>query len=643
MRNLSIIGKFLSILAVSGAFALGVAGYAAYQIKHIDTVYNDVFDQEATAALYSARANRALQASRAAIGDLLIARTKAANTSASDDLRTQHDNFIKFIDIAIAALPSYKDAPLLKADSLALLDNTCANAISLAKQSTTPDQIAASEDVFMRECQPGFAALSPRFIQMVTSISDASSKKRADLTLFSDQTVLLTLVGVCGGLAVVLLMGFFAIRSWLVLPIRRLAETMGVLAGGNLSVIVDEADRRDEVGTMAKAVQVFKDNGLKAEALAAEADSLKVEAETSRHRTVEADRLRADAMAKATSGLGEGLKHLAGGDLTFHLSDPFAEEFETLRNDFNVAVGQLSETLRAVAEATSALDTGSREVSASAEDLSKRTEQQAASLEETAAALDQITVNVANSSKRADEARKIAVLANESAAHSGRVVTDAVGAMQKIEHSSNEISSIIGVIDEIAFQTNLLALNAGVEAARAGDAGRGFAVVAQEVRELAQRSAKAAKEIKDLIRNSSVDVQNGVKLVSETGEALTTIGGYIVTVNQHMDSIATSAKEQSVGLAEVNTAVNQMDQVTQQNAAMVEETSAAGASLASESGRLRELIAGFQLGGVTRQTSAVMVANSGHRPVQSPVRRLAGKVVKAFSGNVAVKESWEEF
>jgi methyl-accepting chemotaxis protein len=215
--------------------------------------------------------------------------------------------------------------------------------------------------------------------------------------------------------------------------------------------------------------------------------------------------------------------------------------------------------------------------------------------------------------------------------------------MQKIEQSSNEISNIIGVIDEIAFQTNLLALNAGVEAARAGDAGKGFAVVAQEVRELAQRSAKAAKEIKDLIRNSSVEVHSGVKLVSDTGEALKTIEGYIVAVNQHMDAIATSAKEQSVGLAEVNTAVNQMDQVTQQNAAMVEETSAAGATLANESGRLRKLVSQFQLGGALRQTAFVMSAGTSPHPVQSPVTRLAGKVARAFSGNAAIKESWEEY
>jgi methyl-accepting chemotaxis protein len=214
------------------------------------------------------------------------------------------------------------------------------------------------------------------------------------------------------------------------------------------------------------------------------------------------------------------------------------------------------------------------------------------------------------------------------------------------------------VIDEIAFQTNLLALNAGVEAARAGEAGKGFAVVAQEVRELAQRSAKAAKEIKELIRNSSVEVGSGVKLVSETGEALKTIEGYIVTINQHMDAIATSAREQSVGLSEVNTAVNQMDQVTQQNAAMVEEANAAGANLANEAARLRELIGRFDLGAGAslsqsnqlRRTAQVMAASPQSKPAASPARSMVGKIAQAFTGRssaaapaAAAAESWEEF
>ncbi|NTB87576.1 methyl-accepting chemotaxis protein [Agrobacterium tumefaciens] len=482
--------------------------------------------------------------------------------------------------------------------------------------------------------------------EIVTGLSERKLAASAERTVllestFDKATATLAIGGATAALIAVA-MGLVLSKA-IATPIVAMTSAMDKLANGNTEINVPAIGRKDEIGAMANAVEVFRANAVANVRLEQEAVANRSLSEDEGLRKANADRVRADEMAQATAGLGEGLKHLASGDLTFQLAEPFATEFETLRADFNAAVGQLAETLRAVADATSGIDTGSREVSASADDLSKRTEQQAASLEETAAALDQITVNVANSSKRADEARKIAVLANESAAQSGKVVASAVDAMQKIEQSSNEVSNIIGVIDEIAFQTNLLALNAGVEAARAGDAGKGFAVVAQEVRELAQRSAKAAKEIKDLIRNSSIEVQNGVKLVSDTGEALKTIEGYIVTVNQHMDSIATSAREQSVGLAEVNTAVNQMDQVTQQNAAMVEETSAAGATLASESGKLRELVSQFQLGGALRHTASVMAAGPAHKPVASPVRKLAGKVAKAFSGNAAVKESWEEF
>ncbi|WP_306413075.1 methyl-accepting chemotaxis protein [Ectorhizobium quercum] len=293
--------------------------------------------------------------------------------------------------------------------------------------------------------------------------------------------------------------------------------------------------------------------------------------------------------------LGEGLKKLAAGELDFRLDEAFPGTFESLRQDFNTALEQLAGTLGAVAQATVEIDSGSTEVSRSADHLSRRTEQQAASLEETAAALDEITATVRNAAHRSEEARKAAELARSSASHSAKVMADAVEAMARIEESSGKISSIIGVIDEISFQTNLLALNAGVEAARAGDAGKGFAVVAQEVRELAQRAARAAREIKDLIRHSSGEVEGGVKLVSETGEALRAIEDNIIVVNERMQAIATAASEQASGLHEVNTAVNQMDQVTQQNAAMVEESNAASATLARQAERLRELVGQFRL------------------------------------------------
>ncbi|MBB6180990.1 methyl-accepting chemotaxis protein [Rhizobium flavum] len=458
-----------------------------------------------------------------------------------------------------------------------------------------------------------------------------------------------------GVLATVIAAAIWFAITGIARPIQTITGSMNNLARGDADTAIPFAGRTDEIGEMAAAVEVFRTNALENRRLEQEANAQRSQSEEQRRRTAEQERIRAEAMAQATTGLADGLKQLSAGNLGVQLTQSFAEEFEGLREDFNRSVMQLRETMTAVAESTSSIDSGSREISQSAEDLSKRTEQQAASLEETAAALDQITTNVANSSKRAEEARTVAIQANESARHSGAVVANAVDAMGKIEQSSSQISNIIGVIDDIAFQTNLLALNAGVEAARAGEAGKGFAVVAQEVRELAQRSATAAKEIKDLIRNSSAEVGNGVKLVSDTGEALKTIESYIVTINQHMDAIATSAREQSVGLSEVNTAVNQMDQVTQQNAAMVEEANAAGATLANEASRLRGLIGQFQLGGAAsyqpashRAPAPVAKAGAKSAPVASPARSMMGKIANAFSakGSAAVavsNDSWEEF
>jgi methyl-accepting chemotaxis protein len=434
----------------------------------------------------------------------------------------------------------------------------------------------------------------------------------------------------------------FMLRSSVVNPVRKLTDGMLRLSKGDTAALNVERDSDDEIGQMYKAVEIFRQNAIQKAAL--EVDGERARAQAEHERAAMQQRAEEDAaqrLAEATAGLASGLRRLAGGDLSFKLTEAFSAEFEPLRHDFNTSVDQLSATLSIIANGIQTMDNGTREIASGTNDLSKRTEQQAASLEETAAAVEEITSNVANSTKRTEEARNVASRANESAIRSADVVAHAEEAMRKIEESSQQISNIIGVIDEIAFQTNLLALNAGVEAARAGEAGKGFAVVAQEVRELAQRAAHAAKEIKGLIQNSSSQVENGVKLVRGTGDALKTIGGFIIEMNAHMESIATSAREQSTGLMEVNQAVNSMDQSTQQNAAMVEEATAASEGLAQEASRLRDLIAQFTLAGPNLQASSL---RQTAKPMAAPVgqgRRQGRQTPMQMAA--AGGASWEEF
>ncbi len=299
--------------------------------------------------------------------------------------------------------------------------------------------------------------------------------------------------------------------------------------------------------------------------------------------------------------VGSHLSELARGRLDCTISGSFPGEYEELRTNFNATVTSLKDTMEQVLVASESIRNGATEVSQASDDLSHRTESQAATLEETAAALEEMTASVRAA---ADGARNVENTMNEArkeAESSGEVVTKAVAAMSTIESSSDQIAQIIGVIDDIAFQTNLLALNAGVEAARAGEAGRGFAVVASEVRGLAQRSAGAAAEIKTLITQSSKQVDQGVSLVGEAGNSIGTIVKRVNEISRLISDIASGAVEQSTGLGEINTGVSQLDNVTQQNAAMVEQATAAGHMLHADATKLSGLMARFEL---DQQTAA---------------------------------------
>jgi methyl-accepting chemotaxis protein len=359
---------------------------------------------------------------------------------------------------------------------------------------------------------------------------------------------------------------------------------------------------------------------------------------------LEADREAAQkAQGDLIASLADNLHKVADGDLTATIDAEFSGAYQAIKDDFNAAVLAVRDAMRGIAAAGDSLRNGSGEIAHAADDLSQRTEQQAASLEETAAALDQITATVKHSAEGADQASKVASTARSSAERSGEVVRQAVEAMGQIDASSKQIAQIISVIDEIAFQTNLLALNAGVEAARAGDAGRGFAVVAQEVRALAQRSAGAAREIKALISSSNDHVSQGVRLVGETGEALGDIVGKVAEIDGLINEIARSSGEQATGLNQVNAAVNQMDQVTQRNAAMVEQTNAAAASLLREAEDLGGLIARFKMG--KKPARKIEAAGVQARPARNPVGEAQARI-RTYAGGApaaGAAQDWQEF
>ncbi|QLF68512.1 HAMP domain-containing protein [Peteryoungia desertarenae] len=402
--------------------------------------------------------------------------------------------------------------------------------------------------------------------------------------------------GVGSALSVALFItGIWFFRRRAIVPLSRITNYMSVLAAGDLSKEVPFSSRSDEIGTMAHSVEVFRQAALERKRMRLDVEEARTRSEAERLQREKLTAEQAAALAQVVDTLGAGLARLAECNIRYTIDEPFSGEFEPLRRDFNTALAAFQATLVDVLEATKTIHENGLEMRSASENLARRTEQQAAALEETSAALEQVAVTVKQSSERSMDTKRLVGEAKVCTEESSKVVNDAIDAMKRIEQSSNEIGQIIGVIDEIAFQTNLLALNAGVEAARAGEAGKGFAVVAQEVRELAQRSATAAKEIKVLVANSGTEVDAGVRLVAETGTALNRIQDYVQTINRNVEAISTAAMEQAVGLKQISSAVNDLDQMTQQNAAMVEETSAISHTLSGGSTHLTELVSRFTL------------------------------------------------
>ncbi len=480
--------------------------------------------------------------------------------------------------------------------------------------------IARDVEVFSKAFDAHRAALVARTdamaafkgsIQDIVASSNArlqkAQKESDDLGRTAQEASAFLMLSMFTAAPTVLLLGImlaFAIGRSISRPMLSLTESVEKIAAGNYEVDVPCQNERNELGTLSRAVLVLRNESQEKVRLEIETQHA-TEAANREREAREAEKAREAAEAQATiHALADSLGRLSRGDLVCEIDTPFVREFEQLRTDFNSAVVKLRETMETVVARTSAITSNSAEISNATDALSGRTEQQAASLEETAAAIDEIAATGRKAAEGARHARESVSNAKHNAEKTGEVVRQTVEAMSNIEKSAREINQIIGVIDEIAFQTNLLALNAGVEAARAGDAGRGFAVVASEVRALAQRSAQAAREIKQLISASSSQVSAGVDLVAEAGKALREIVQQVTEINEAVVDIAAGAQEQSTGLQQVNSAINELDRATQQNAAMVEETTAASHHLSAEAANLSTLMAQFRLSRKARLAAA---------------------------------------
>ncbi|EHS52782.1 methyl-accepting chemotaxis sensory transducer [Rhizobium sp. PDO1-076] len=619
ISNLSILKKVTLVVVLMGVAAAAIAAVGAQGLGSLGASLKDTGAREEVA-----REAMDLRVDIIAISrmtyQLALAPEKAADFQAETEKRSGE---------MLARLP--KIASTADANETKLLDGIRTTLDSYFNQIRAMVAVAGSDagkDPAVMKAELGKALDAQKIVtaavkEYSTYSATTLATSRADALAASTQTmlVLMATAAVCivAGVAV----SFLLARRGIVNPIRSLTGIMSDMAAGKLGETIPGTDRKDEIGEMARALEVFRANEQQMRAMEAQEAALHAQSKDLQSSISgivaaaaagdfskriaksydDADLKRfADSVNELVESVDLGVTEvrrviaaLSEADLTHDMQGNFQGAFAELQTNVNQTMATLRGTMQNIRQAAGTITDNSGELSSSANQLARRTEQQAASLEETAAALEEITTTVKTSTERAHEATQMVRETKDSAGKSGDIVRNAIDAMGRIEQSSQKISQIISVIDEIAFQTNLLALNAGVEAARAGEAGRGFAVVAQEVRELAQRSANAAKEIKTLINTSAVEVKGGVSLVLSTGEALKEIEGLVNRVNDHVTSIARAAQEQSLALGEINTSVNHMDQMTQQNAAMVEETTAASQVLAGEARQLQAQLQRFQL------------------------------------------------
>ena len=482
--------------------------------------------------------------------------------------------------------------------------------------------------------------------------------------------------------ALVAAIGFLLIKRIVSDPMRKLAEEMTMLQNGDTNFTVSYICRNDEIGDMANALEIFKENAMESKILEIKNKEREAKAKEERKQALQeqedkiiaelsgvieacgrgdfTQRLSLDGkeglMLKLSEGMNQigdislqgmtdiknTLTNLSDGVLTQKMSGNHKGIFDEIKQAVNAMIDKLCHIVEGIKDSSESINDSAREISSGSSDLAGRTETQASTLEETSASMAELTSTVAQNSDNARTARSLSEESSTIASHGGEVIGEAVSSMQKIQASSKEISDIISTIDEIAFQTNLLALNAAVEAARAGEAGKGFAVVASEVRALAGRSAEASKEIKSLISNSEEQVKTGVELVNKSGETLEDIIKSVKRVSELVSVIADASEEQASGISEVSAAISNMDETTQQNAALVEQNTASTYSMSEQCSALVKLISFFK----TNSNGSHSTVTRVNKPVRKPVSLVSNKFSSsASSAAVAIspEDDWKEF
>ncbi len=623
LDNLKISVKILSVIGLLSAVTALVVILGAFSLHSVDQTYWQLAAKEEPAVLALARGTRSVAiVGYATYRAIAYPGASQEATAARKSVESDSTLVINLLTEAEQLNPENKDFfedLLTRARAI----NACvAPVFALGLKDQNGEATKA-----MVKCDALIDAFTSTAFKFAGGQIEKAKAGTAAASASASGTIIMTSAIGLIGLCVCVALGLWIALAKITKPLVGLCDNMKVLAEGDLATDIKGQDRGDEVGIMAKAVQVFKDNALafkEAEAKSAEqqraADDQRRAADEERRRNEQARAEAAEQVARVVAFLGAGLERMAKGDLSYRLRDEFTAEYIKIRDDFNGAIGHLQETISAIVSSTREVTNASAEISTSTTDLSQRTEEQAASLEETSASMEEIAATVKKNAENAQHASQSASTTREVADRGGQVVAQAVEAMAQIEDSSRKIADIIGVIDEIARQTNLLALNAAVEAARAGEAGRGFAVVASEVRSLAQRSSQAAKDIKDLITNSSSQVKDGVDLVNKAGTALTEIVTSIKSVAEIVAEIASASAEQATGLEQVNRALNQMDEVTQQNSALVEENAATAKTLENQAVAMTEQVSVFRIDGGAQDGATAIAKRPSAPAAKAPAR-----------------------